>query len=422
VQEETPDESEGSTALTTAADSVDSDPIDLEVDPGPIDPESVDPESVDPESVDPESVDPAPAESRRRRAPWWAVGLAVVVSIAGGVGIGSALSGTAPVRAPAKSVLDPPPAPAYAEGQIFHPHTPLPDPFVLPGTGTDYLYASAGGYSAPNVPVRAFHRLGQLGRTIDAMPVLPSWTNGWLWAPDVRRIGHHYVMWFTAPDVHQVLFTGADARCLGVAVSTSPLGPFLPGPAPVLCGPSGSIDARTFLAPDGQLWLYWKADTNALWGPNQDPTLPTSMPTVLWAQRLAPDGLTLEGTAQQLLVANAAWEHKLIEAPNMVYRKGHYYLFFSANPSYQETNGIGVAVCRGPAGPCDEPYNGPLVGANTLGLGPGEESIFTQDGATWLLYSPSGTGLFRQMAVSRLAFSRDGPYVSTFSGRRPGPG
>lgn len=189
---------------------------------------------------------------------------------------------------------------------------------------------------------------------------------------------------------------------------------------PVICGPSGSIDARTFVAPDGQLWLYWKDDANASWGPAQNPDVVANMPTVLWAQRLAPDDLTLIGQPHEILVAGQNWEHKLIEAPDMIDHDGHDYLFFSANPSYRESNGIAVAFCRGPAGLCLEPYKGPILGDNTLGLGPGEESLFSQDGATWMLYSPTGTGFFRQMAVSRIACNAHGPYVAAFAGRLPG--
>ncbi len=352
--------------------------------------------------------------------------IAVVVATGGGLGLGIALprSGPVPARptagAPAR-LLDPPPAPAYAQGTIVPPYNAaIPDPAVLVGSHLDYLYTSAAGLSPPNIPVRAFRDVEHLGPAVDALPTLPPWTHGGTWAPDVRYADGRYVMWFSAPDVHNVLATGSASKCIGVAVADTPLGPFLPGASPVICGPAGSIDPRTFVAPDGQLWLYWKADTNAAWGPAQNPDAPANMPTTLWAQRLAPDDITLIGQPQEILVATQLWEHKLIEAPDMVDHDGRYYLFFSTNPSYQDSDGIAVAFCPGPAGPCTEPYGGPLLGSNTLGLGPGEESLFTQDGATWLLFSPTGTGFFRQMAVARVAFGSRGPYIAAFAGRVPG--
>jgi hypothetical protein len=368
------------------------------------------------------SVDPQPTGTSHRQVPWWVAVIAVVAAAAGAGGLGLALAGSGhvPVR-PLAHQLDPAPAPAYAEAKLVPPFdTPIPEPAVLVGRHRDYLYTSAAGMSPPNIPVRAFGNVEHLGGELDALPTLPPWTHGGVWAPDVREADGRYVMWFSAPDVHDVLATGAPAKCLGVAVASSPLGPFAPGATPVLCGPSGIIDPRTFVAPDGQLWLYWKADTNAAWGSAQNPDVPANLPTTLWAQRLAPNDITMIGQPHEILVATQPWEHKLIEAPDMVAHDGHYYLFFSTNPSYQDSDGIAVAFCHGPAGPCDEPYDGPLLGSNTLGLGPGEESLFAQDGATWLLFSPTGTGFFRQMAVARVGFGPRGPYIAEFDGRVPG--
>ncbi len=297
----------------------------------------------------------------------------------------------------------------------------MPDPSVTVGSHTDYLYTGAGGYGPPNVPVRAFANLMHLGKEVDAMPVLPSWSTGWTSAPDVRLVAGRYVMWFSSPDRDRILATGAPAKCIGMGVSTSPFGPFLVAPQPVICDPSGSIDPRTFIAPDGHMWLDWKADVNATWGPAQNPDLAANQPTVLWAQQLAPDGMTLEGSPDELLAATRPWEHKLIEAPDMVHADGHFYLFFSANPSYQDGDGIGVAFCRGPAGPCKEPYAGPILSSSPLGLGPGEESLFTQGGITWMLFSPSGIRFYRQLAVARIAFGHRGPYVAAFHDAIPGP-
>jgi hypothetical protein len=337
----------------------------------------------------------------------------VLVLVAGAIGW----------AAPHSDKLDPPPAPAYDPAMVVPPYNvTLPDPSVLVGSSVDYLYTSAANGNPPNVPVRPFTNLEHLGPETDAMPKLPSWTSGWIWSPDVRRAGGRYVMWFAAPDVHDVLDTGQPAKCLGVAVARAPLGPFVAKPKPVLCGQWGEIDPRTFVAPDGQLWLDWKADVNAGWGPAQNPSLPANQPTTLWAQRLAPNDMTLEGPRYKLLTASTPWEHKLVEAPDMVSSHGHYYLFFSANPSYGENNGVGVADCQGPAGPCHVPYAGPLLGSDTLGLGPGEESLFTQGGATWMLYSPTGTAFVRQLAVARIAFGPGGPYVATFGGAVPGAG
>lgn len=353
-----------------------------------------------------------PAGERRFGRLVIVVVLVAVVAAAVGVGIGRALprpAGTAGQR----RASAPPAAPSYDPGMVVDPSlTELSDPFVLQGNGVDYLYSSSSGYSPPNIPVRSFTDLRHLGPAMDAMPTLPPWTTGWTWAPDVRRVGGHYVMWFTAPDTGDILPTGAPAKCIGVAVADGPTGPFLPGAQPVLCGPWGSIDPRTFVDAHGRLWLYWKSDDNA--------DTNATIPTTIWAQRLAANGITLVGPRHAVLSATEQWENGLIEAPDMVRVGSRYYLFFSANPSFKAYNGIGVATCRGPVGPCQVVGDGPLFGTSVLGQGPGEEWVWNDHGTEWLLFSPSGTGFVRRMAVARLGFDRHGPYLATFDGRSPG--
>lgn len=344
--------------------------------------------------------------SRRR----WPVVLLALVAAAAGVGVGWTLPHPASVPA---GTLDPPAAPSYDPGRIMSPSLKqMSDPFVLDGKGVDYLYTSSADYDPPNIPVRAFRSLDHLGPMVDAMPTLPPWTAGWTWAPDVRHIDGRYVMWFTAPDPSDVLPTGAPAKCIGVAVATSPMGPFTPGASPALCGTWGSVDPRTFVDAQGRLWLYWKSDDNA-------DTINT-IPTTIWAQRLAPNGITLVGRRYAVLTSNQQWENELIEAPAIVRHGDRYYIFFSANPSFKPYNGIGVASCSSPVGPCRVIGHGPLVGTSVLGQGPGEDSLWNADGATWLLFSPSGTGFVRQLAVARIAFDSQGPYVATFDGKTPG--
>ena len=182
----------------------------------------------------------------------------------------------------------------------------------------------------------------------DAMPILPSWVepNSELWAPDVRKVGATYVMWFSGLDRGYILSTGVAAQCIGVATSTSPTGPFTShSPNPTICQTSGhgDIDPRTFVAPDGQEWLYWKNDGNAV-------AMGLVVNTHIYAQRLATDGQTLIGSPSVLLTNDLPWEGGLIEAPDMVHVGNRYLLFFAGNSSDGVANGIGLALCKGRAG------------------------------------------------------------------------
>ena len=240
-----------------------------------------------------------------------------------------------------------------------------------------------------HLPERTFTVMGKFLSWPDAMPTLPSWElpNSELWAPDVRKVGATYVMWFSGLDRGHTLSTGVAAQCIGVATSTSPTGPFTAdSPDLTDCQASGhgDIDPRTFVAPDGQEWLYWKNDGNAV------PTMDLVGNIHIYAQRLATDGQTLVGSPSVLLTNDLPWEGGLIEAPDMVHVGNRHLLFFAGNSSNGVANGIGLALCKEPGGPCSSPYSGPRFGSNLQGAGPGEETVYNQNGITWMLYTPHG--------------------------------
>jgi beta-xylosidase len=250
----------------------------------------------------------------------------------------------------------------------------------------------------------------------DTMPKLPSWSWGWIWAPDVVKISdHHYVMWFSSEDVHRTNPDGVDSQCIGNATSDSPLGPFTPGAAPVICQKWGSIDPRSFTTTNGTRYMIWKSDTNA------DHSQVT--PTTIWSQRLGPTGTTLLGKPAQIAQATQPWEQGLIEAPDLVQSGTKYYLFFSGASSEQSWAGIGYQTCKGPLGPCTDARTTPFLTGNSQGQGPSEESLFTRNGVTWLMYTPTAIYhpfQYPYLAVARVAFGPQGPYLAQFDGEMPG--
>jgi hypothetical protein len=320
---------------------------------------------------------------------------------------------------------DPPPASNIATAQTFASTKGLiSDPFVLPTSKLDYMYSSGAPASVGDLhlPERTFTVMGKFLSLRDAMPTLPSWSvpDTELWSPDVRKVGGTYVMWFSGLDRSYMLLPGVFAWCIGVATATSPTGPFTSHSlTPTICQTSehGDIDPRTFVAPDGQEWLYWKNDGNAL-------AMGLVASTHIYAQRLANDGQTLIGSTSVLLTNDLPWEGGLIEAPDMVHVGNRYLLFFAGNSSDGDANGIGLALCKEPGGPCTSPYSGPWFGSNVQGAGPGEETVYDQNGITWMLYTPHG--LYYPLALPRLvaqriAFTATGmPYVANRQGMVPG--
>jgi beta-xylosidase len=353
----------------------------------------------------------------RRRAVFAVAALVLVAGIATALG---ALPGrsTAAAGTARPSLPPPPPAPAAAPaGAVLK--VDAPDPFVYVGRRRDYFYSAGVGYDvSPHVQVIPFHDLRSLasdGPPTDAMPQLPPWSTGWIWSVDVSKAGGMYVMWFTSQANDEYMPNGVKAKCIGVALASSPLGPFVPQPEPSICQQWGSIDPQTYVAPGGTRWLVWKADLNS--------DILARIPTTIWSQRLAGDGLTLMGTPTQIAVSSQPWENRLIEAPQLVAHDGHTYLVFSGNASNNPASGIGVATCAGPQGPCADTRTTPLVSTNTQGPGPGEESLFSDGGAEWMIYSPNavfGPYTYRPVAVARIGFGPSGPYIGQFAGAVPG--
>ncbi len=97
--------------------------------------------------------------------------------------------------------------------------------------------------------------------------------------------------------------------------------------------------------------------------------------------------------------------------------RGSYYLFYSGNWFDQPEYAIGVAPCPGPLGPCIDTSSTPLLASNAQGIGPGEESVFTDAGGVWLLYTPFRStlplpGPPRPVALARLGFGAGLPYLA----------
>jgi hypothetical protein len=282
-----------------------------------------------------------------------------------------------------------------------------PDPFMVVQGGRHYLFTSQDRVPA-NVPVRSGVTVGRWGPVTDALPDLPAWaTPGYTWAPDVHRFGQHYMLFFTA------LVKGSDPgiECIGEAISAKVAGPYISTAAPVICQTSqgGSIDPRTFVDHDGQAYLLWKSDENS--------EVNGTSKTNIYSQRLSSDGQHLLGRPTRIFGPDEAWQGRIVEAPDLVLVRGDYYLFYSGNWFNQPGYAIGVAPCAGPSGPCIDTSPTPLLASNAQGVGPGEESVFTDPQGVWLLYTPFRStlprpGPPRPVAMARLGFGPTGPYLA----------
>ena len=290
------------------------------------------------------------------------------------------------------------------------------DPAVLVANGAYYAYATNAG--GKNIQVARSTDLRQWTMLPDALPTLPAWAsaNGaWVWAPDVIAAGGRFVMYYTARDA------GSGRQCVGVATSAAPAGPFRDANAhPLVCQLElgGTIDPSA-LRDGNALYLYFKSDGNCC-----------HMPTQLWGQRLAADGLTLLGKPVALLTNDQPWEGAVVEAPSMLQHAGGYDLFYSGNDFASARYAVGYARCQSPLGPCTKTTESPILAsgphaAGTPLAGPGGASFFQAHGSTWIAYhawhvTPAG-GLSqsRYLLISRLVWRGAEPVVLPWSDEAP---
>lgn len=225
-----------------------------------------------------------------------------------------------------------------------------------------------------NVPVRSSADLaGWSTFHGDALPTLPAWAAaGHTWAPGVARIAGRWVLFFTAE--HEA----SGRQCIGVATASAPAGPYAPtSDVPLVCqlDLGGSIDASPFLDPAaGRWWLHWKSEENAIGRPSR-----------LWAAPLTADGLAIAGPATPVLRADEPVEEGVVEAPDMEYAAGRYWLFHAG--AHWATSGYfgHWSACDGPAGPCRQEVDpvDPLLGPGSGAVGPGAMSLARIDGTRW---------------------------------------
>lgn len=185
------------------------------------------------------------------------------------------------------------------------------DPSVLPFRGG--YFALATGDDAPGA--WAPRPDGPWQATGPTLVRVPGWAaNAGVWAADATRIAGHYVMYYSVP----VRGLGREGRCIGAAVSRSPLQKFLPVPGnrPLVC--PGAASARR--APDG-------VRTHASRLPRRgviDPSVlriggrhyllykTQGTPATIRIVRLGRRGLTTRGHSHQLLQTRGISENPVI--------------------------------------------------------------------------------------------------------------
>jgi len=250
------------------------------------------------------------------------------------------------------------------------------------------------------------------GKVLDVADV--PWADRQMWAPDVAQRDGKYYFYFPAkrPDgIFQI----------GVAIGTSPAGPFVPEPAPIVG--SYSIDPAVLSDDDGACYMVFggiwggqlqKYRDNRYAASHAEPLAhePALGPRVA---KLSRDMKQFDGAPREVVILDEdgqplrAGDHarRYFEGPWLHKYRGRYYLSYSTG----NTHLLCYAVGDNPYGPFV--YQGviltPVIGWTT------HHSIVEFDGEWWLFYHDailSGATHLRSIKVTPLRYDAAGRIVT----------
>jgi beta-xylosidase len=221
------------------------------------------------------------------------------------------------------------------------------------------------------------------------MPQMPSWAlqqGNYINAPDINLMPNGaYHLYFDAS-----VASTPWRRCIGVATSNSPQGPFQPSSQPISCGsdPHGYIDASGFTDPNsGKQYLLFKVDGNNP-GPNNQQSF--TVPTQIYVQELAaPDYLTPVGDSVSILSSeDDPTAAGIVEAPSLTYMASagtstiaQYVLYYSSGFYQSSAYTVSYATSSSIAGPYTK--QGALVQTGDDNLsGPGGATVRVDNDGT----------------------------------------
>ncbi|MHB8262293.1 MAG: family 43 glycosylhydrolase [Acidimicrobiales bacterium] len=263
-----------------------------------------------------------------------------------------------------------------------------PDPDITLVGSTYYLYTTGttwgnhiGVLTSP-LPTSGWQTITGQDYGSSALPYPPSWEKpNTQTAPGVFFWDGRYVMYYAAVD------TANGHYCITIATSPAPAGPFSDtSSGPFICQTTygGSIDPSPFVGANGQPWLVWKSNDGS-----------SSQPAHIWSARLSASGLGLVSAPVTILDQNTVaypWE-TTIENPDLVLVNGAYYLFFSGGAWNSSGYAEGYAICSGPAGPCTQPQDTPILSSYGNVAGPAGASLVSDpQGRWWMAYAAWTSG------------------------------
>lgn len=306
----------------------------------------------------------------------------------------------------------------YAQTTYTNPvyNADFADPTVIRGhDGWFYAYGTNTSVSGIFYNIQVAKSPDLIHWTIvgDALPAKPKWADKDFWAPHVLYDAgrEQYYLYYSgeSPD-HQI------GKCIGVAISKNPQGPFVDIGKPLVSGEGFvNIDPMAFDDPlTGKKYLYW--------GSGHKP---------IKVQELNDDRISFKAgsTATDVVAPNKDDYSKLVEGAWVRYRDGYYYIFYSGdNCCGDKANyAIMTARSRNAVGPFErlselkKNNSSTILAKNDAWMAPGHNSVITDDaGQDWIVYhaiafDSSSKSKGRIMLIDRLYYENGWPSVQTDS-------
>ncbi len=249
--------------------------------------------------------------------------------------------------------------------------TEIGDPFILPYKGTYYHYSTSSKY----------------GFKVFTSKNLLDWTDrgfcyenskvGYMdfWAPEVYYIKNMFYMFFSSKNKLR------NKLLISVAVSNSPLGPFIDvNDKPTFDFGYSIIDATIFVDSDNRIYMYYAKDCS-------DNIINDVHTSQIYVIELTKDLLHTKGKPKLLITPEGILEQgdqkwQWNEAPSMIKENNMYFLSYSINFFADKHYSVCYAIGDSPFGPFVKAKENPILSHIPGEIsGPGHNSYFkTFDG------------------------------------------
>lgn len=292
----------------------------------------------------------------------------------------------------------------------------FPDPTVIEAAdGYYYAYATNASINGKviNIQVSRSKDLVNWDKIKDALPEKPSWAEKDIWAPHVLYDADKqmYYLYYSAESS-----SNRYGKCMGVATSKSPAGPFEDKGTPLLCGdgfehidPMAFDDSKT-----GKKLLYWGSGFQAI-----------------KVQELTEDRMDFKADSSPIeLIHPIADEdpdnyQRLVEGAWVERHNNYYYLYYSGDNCCGDNAHYAVMVARSKSatGPfvsyaqLTQSENSVILKGNQKWIAPGHNSIVTdRANQDWIVYhaiDSSNRSKGRVMLVDKLFYKDGWPKIET---------